>query len=100
MLGSDNALALDMSDASPGLYSNAHKSLEQAVAKHLARPVWPEARSAVDMSDAKQGLQTVLLWLSSWAKGIIVLLATASFVTRTSTLRCSILDKAVLQAVV
>ena len=53
MLGSDNALALDMSDASPDLYSIAHKSLEQAVAKQLARPVWPEAGSAVDMSDAK-----------------------------------------------
>ena len=36
MLGSDNALSLDMSDASPGLYSNTHKSLEQAVAKQLA----------------------------------------------------------------
>lgn len=97
MLETDNALALDMSDASLGLYSIAQFQ-EQAVAWQLARPVWPEARSAVDMSDAKQSLQTVLLWLSSWAKGIIVL-AMVSFVTRKYTLRCSILDKAVLQAV-
>ena len=48
MLGCDNALALDMSDASPGLYSNAHKFQEQAVAEHLAWRV---------QFDQEQGLQ-------------------------------------------